>query len=121
MKFYIVDSDKIAGSAANRYRDGRCAFAVDPNGSYYKKILSNKGYDKFINNIYRPQGSLIPLKETRKFGVNSEEMILVDIPKKNVKNFYGHLFPEFGVKPKIIEEGYKPNRFNSHRYKKHKE
>ena len=120
MKFYIIDSDKIEGSLANKYRKGKNAFAVDSSGSYYKehvnKNLSGKQYDKYLNTIYRPQGSLVSLKDARNHGINSEEMILVDIPKKNIKLHSGHLFPKVGCKPKIIEEGYKPNRFNSNKY-----
>ena len=110
VKGYVVDSNKIYGSWAQRNRG---------NGSY-GYIGKPKSKDSVGH--FRPQKAFIPMKTAKKYNLNKEELIKVEIDKKDLfmngdfdeKN--PNYFPVFGKKYKIIEKGYKPNRLNKNDY-----
>ena len=113
IKGYVVDSNKIEGSYAQRYRG---------NAGSYGFIGSVKRKTK--QGPYRPQGAFISKSEARKFNLNQDELVEVQIDKKDLLlsgDFDGknkNYFPKYGAKYEIIEAGYKPNKFNVNNYKK---
>lgn len=110
VKGYVVDSNKNLGSWAQRNRG---------YGSY-----GYIGKPKSKNSVgcYRPQGAFIPMKMAKKYNLNEDELIKVEIDKKDLSlsgDFDGknpNYYPSFGKKYKITEKGYKPNRLNKNNY-----
>ena len=106
---YVVDSNKVEGSLAQRTRGN--------SGSY--------GYiGKNLDGVpcYKPQGSFIDLDEAKCYFLNRNELIYCSIDSKDlfVSGDFDHkimnTFARYGKKFKIIERGYKPNRFNVRNY-----
>lgn len=111
VKGYVVDSNKISGSYAQRNR-----------GNYGSYGFIGKPKSKNAVGCYRPQGAFIPMKTAKKYNLNNEELIKVEIDKKDLvvgRDFDGknpNYFAGFGKKYKIIEKGYSPNRYNKNNY-----
>lgn len=109
VKGYVVDSNKIIGSYAQR-------------NNVYGYGYIGKPASKNSVGRYMPQGAFIPMKIAKKYNLNKSELIEVDIDKKDLVlsgDFDGKnpcCFPAFGKKYRIIEKGYKPNRFNKNNY-----
>ena len=74
IKGFVVDSNKYLGSYASRNRgDGSYGF-----------IGNRKKISKTTHGPFRPQGSFITKSEARKFKLNKDELIKVQIDKKDL-------------------------------------